>query len=89
MCLVVCLGISNGMLPVKYFLSNNLCQLNFIEILKLSQNKGESDHPQFFGDVARFMMVLSACIFVNVTVDVDWFMHKDSRALINMKIHLW
>ena len=39
------LGVSKGMLPVECSLF--LCQLNFMEIMRLSQSWGESGHPPF------------------------------------------
>ena len=46
------LVVYKGILPVKFFYSNEasfLRQLNFMEIIRLSQSCGESGHPQFWG----------------------------------------
>ena len=51
-CLKTVVGVSKGMLPVKYFClirASFLCQLNFMEIIVLSQSYGESGHRQFSG----------------------------------------
>ena len=46
------LGVSTGMLPVKCFnsyIASFLYQSNFVEIIRLSQNLGESGHAYFLG----------------------------------------
>ena len=46
------LGVSKGILPVRYVHSNEasiLCPLNFMEIIRLSQIWGDFGHPQFLG----------------------------------------
>ena len=42
-------GVSKGILLVKYFCSNkvSLCQSNFMQIIRLLQRLGKSDHPNF------------------------------------------
>ena len=55
--------------PVKYFCSNKasfLCQLNFMEIIRLSQGWGESGPPQFLGALAGYRTVVFACLSMYV-----------------------
>ena len=52
MSLITVVGVSKGMLLVRYFRSNKasfLCQSNLVEIIRLSQFFHETDHPQFWG----------------------------------------
>ena len=64
------LWVRKGMLPVEYFCSNKapfLCQLNFMEIIRLSQSRDQSGHPQF-GGTTGFKIVVTVLIIV--------FIHK-------------
>ena len=50
--LKVLLGVKKDVLPVKCFhsiKSSFLFPSNFMEIIRLSQSLGKSDHPQFWG----------------------------------------
>ena len=52
MCPMTVVGVSKVILSVKCFCCNKVsffCQLNFMEIIRLSQSWGESGHPQFLG----------------------------------------
>ena len=51
LCLKTVVGVSKGMLHVKYYRSTKpvLCQLNFMDITTLSQSSRDSGHPQFLG----------------------------------------
>ena len=55
------LGVSSNILPDKYFCCNKdsfLCQLNIMEIIRLSQRYGDSGHPQF-GVITRSKTAVS------------------------------
>ena len=45
------LWVSKGILPIKHSLQQilHLCQLNVMEIIRLSQSRAKSGHPQLLG----------------------------------------
>ena len=63
-----------GMLSVKYIdskTSKHSAQLNLMEIIRLPQSSGNSDRPQFWGDIAG-SMTFSLCYYQSVKCFLFW-----------------